>query len=125
MTCCSLCSLVPARIWIEMPEAIAFAYEIPVADGHMIVAPRAHVATVYQLNPGEQHALWKLVDDVRNRLTTGLLPPGVWVGMTSCIEEPGPERHEHVHVVPGLPGIAPAISGLEWSYVGSGEYASR
>lgn len=120
---CSFCCLSPARLWMATPEVIAFACENPVADGHIVVAPRRHVTTIYELDAAEQSAVWRLVDEVRDRLTTGRWPTGVWVGMTDAVDEPASEPHEHIHLVPGGPAEPPSISGVQWSYVASGEYA--
>jgi diadenosine tetraphosphate (Ap4A) HIT family hydrolase len=42
------CSVSPARIWVETEHAIAFAHG-PTTDGHMLIVPRKHVGTVYEL----------------------------------------------------------------------------
>ena len=38
----------PDRIWLQTEHAIAFAHD-PARDGHMLVVPRKHVGTVYEL----------------------------------------------------------------------------
>jgi diadenosine tetraphosphate (Ap4A) HIT family hydrolase len=73
---CPICAIPTDRIWIETEHAIAFAAAEPATDGHMIVAPRKHVFTIYQLAVPEQQAVWSLVTEVRERLLTGLKPDG-------------------------------------------------
>src|SRR6516165_8193051 len=43
---CPFCSLSIARLWIEREHAVAFAPADPIADGHIVVAPRKHVSTI-------------------------------------------------------------------------------
>ena len=54
-------------------------HAISVADGHMLVVPRKHVMTIYQLTPDEQSAIWKLVGEVREQQDADLaaMPPVV------------------------------------------------
>jgi diadenosine tetraphosphate (Ap4A) HIT family hydrolase len=54
---CLFCPLDLAHIWIENEHAIAFAPADPIADGHMVIAPHKHVATVYALTANEQAAV--------------------------------------------------------------------
>jgi diadenosine tetraphosphate (Ap4A) HIT family hydrolase len=49
------------RVWIEAEHAIAFAAAEPATDGHILIAPKKHVFTVYQLSIAEQKAIWALV----------------------------------------------------------------
>jgi diadenosine tetraphosphate (Ap4A) HIT family hydrolase len=77
---CPICSLSSARLWIEWEHAVASAATDPIIDGHIVVAPRKHVSTVYELSPREQHALWALVSEVRSRLLTGFTPDTLRIG---------------------------------------------
>jgi diadenosine tetraphosphate (Ap4A) HIT family hydrolase len=49
------------RIWLENEHAIAFAAETPATLGHVLIVPRRHVATIYELTAPEQKAMWALV----------------------------------------------------------------
>jgi diadenosine tetraphosphate (Ap4A) HIT family hydrolase len=71
---CPYCSLPPARVWIESEHAIAFAAAAPVTDGHVIVVPKEHVASIHALPMAAQQGVWALVSEVRGRLRTGLVP---------------------------------------------------
>jgi diadenosine tetraphosphate (Ap4A) HIT family hydrolase len=99
---CPICSLARARNWIENEHAIAFAPADPIADGHMVIAPRKHVATVHALAADEQPAVWKLAGEVRNRLLIGLKPDSFDIGL---VEHEAVE-HDHIHIVPRRHGDA-------------------
>jgi diadenosine tetraphosphate (Ap4A) HIT family hydrolase len=73
---CPFCGVSSSRLWLETEDAVAFPDSDPIADGHMIVAPRKHLATIYLLCAEEQRTLWKLVSEVRSRLLTGLARHG-------------------------------------------------
>jgi diadenosine tetraphosphate (Ap4A) HIT family hydrolase len=72
MSSCPFCSFNANRKWIENEHAIAFADLFPVADGHTLVTPRRHVASIYELSADEQSAVWELVAQVCERLVVGL-----------------------------------------------------
>jgi diadenosine tetraphosphate (Ap4A) HIT family hydrolase len=112
MPSCAFCSLDPARIWIEKEHAIAFAPADPVADGHMVIAPRKHVATVYELAAHEQAAVWSLAGEVRAQLLIGFKPDSFDIGLV----EHEAVDHDHIHIVPRRLGDAlePPRGGFRW-----------
>src|SRR5690242_4539698 len=62
---CPFCYLEPTRKWIENDHALAFPDAFPVTEGHTLVIPRKHVASIYELSGDEQSAIWDLVAEVR------------------------------------------------------------
>jgi len=58
---CPFCNLPEARRWLDDEVGIAFLDGYPIAEGHTLVIPRRHVASVFELDPLEQSALWRLV----------------------------------------------------------------
>jgi diadenosine tetraphosphate (Ap4A) HIT family hydrolase len=97
---CPFCAIEPARIWIENETAIAVPDAFPVADGHVLVVPRKHVSTVYELSPSEQQAVWSLVASVRERLLTGLNPDGFNIGFNDGLAAGQTIAHAHIHIIP-------------------------
>ena len=53
----------------------------PVTEGHTLVVPRKHVASIYELSPDEQAALWALVAEARQQLQDQLHPDGFNIGV--------------------------------------------
>jgi diadenosine tetraphosphate (Ap4A) HIT family hydrolase len=112
---CPFCSITPDRIWIENEHAIAFADAEPVADGHMLVAPRKHVRTIHALTIDEQRAVWALVGEVRGRLLTGRKPDGFAIGFVDGLATGQADVHAHVHVVPRRNGdLLEPREGIQW-----------
>jgi hypothetical protein len=81
----------------------------PATDGHMIVVPKMHVASVHALPMAAQRGVWDLVGKVRGKLRTGLVPDG---GFSIGFDEAGP--HAAVHVVPRNADDAVEPPGALW-----------
>jgi diadenosine tetraphosphate (Ap4A) HIT family hydrolase len=76
---CLFCAISPDRVVLENEYALAFADGYPVAQGHTLGIPRQHVASVFDLGPVEQAAVWGLVAQVRAQLGGDLIPDGFTV----------------------------------------------
>lgn len=106
---CPYCFIPAGSIWIESEHAIAFAPDAPAAEGHVVVAPKAHVSSVHALSMTAQKDIWKLVSEVRGRLRTGLVPDG---GFSIGFERAG--AHALVHVVPRRTGHGVTLPECVW-----------
>lgn len=78
---CPFCDLNACRVRAENAAAVAIADAFPVADGHMLVVPKRHVASIFDLTDDEQAAVWRLVADVRRTLAEELHPDGFHIGV--------------------------------------------
>jgi WD40 repeat protein len=56
---CPLCHLEKSRITLENDCAVALLDAFPVTEGHMLVVPKRHVASLFNLPDEEQAALWR------------------------------------------------------------------
>ena len=56
-------------------------------DRHIVVAPRKHVSSTYDLSDAEQNALWVLVSELRSRLLTGLMPDAFSIGFNDTLHD--------------------------------------
>ena len=99
---------------LESEHALALADAYPVVAGHVVVVPRKHVGTIYELTAQEQKAIWELAGQIRERLLIGLIPDGFSIDFT--IEERGIiVGHACVHVVPRRHGDNTELpDGIEW-----------
>jgi hypothetical protein len=77
---CPFCTVSPSRILLESESAIAIFDGFPVSEGHTLVVPRRHVASVYDLTSSEQQALWDLVAETRGRLLSDFNADGFNIG---------------------------------------------
>lgn len=67
---CPFCNLDASRV-AENTAAVAIADAFPVADGHTLVVPKRHVASIFDLTDDEQASLWRLVSAVRQVVIAG------------------------------------------------------
>lgn len=112
---CPFCRLDKSRIQMDGEFAVAFLDGFPVAQGHTLVVPRTHVASLFELPDEEQAAVWKLVAQVRARLVDQLQPDGFNVGLNDGAAAGQTVMHAHVHVVPRWTGdVADPRGGVRW-----------
>ncbi|MBN1675254.1 MAG: HIT family protein [Kiritimatiellae bacterium] len=103
--------IAPARILIATEHAVAFLDKYPVSDGHTLVVPRKVVASLYELNPAEQAAVWELVREVRELLKERYRPAGFNIGLNDGAAAGQTIGHAHVHVIPRYEGDVPDPRG--------------
>jgi diadenosine tetraphosphate (Ap4A) HIT family hydrolase len=108
---CPYCSVAADDDWANNEFAIAVAPLESFRPGHVVVAPRRHVARFYELDVEEQHYLWELVSEVRQRLLTTLHVDAVDIGFADAADEHG---HTVVHVVPRSVAPSPLPAPIEW-----------
>src|SRR5215471_6075631 len=65
---CPYCSANPEDAWILTDDVVATPHPNPLTAFHLIVAPRRHVATFYDLDVGEQRHIWEVLSALRERI---------------------------------------------------------
>jgi histidine triad (HIT) family protein len=101
---CIFCRIVsgeiPAEIVANEPEVVAFLDVQPLADGHVLVVPRAHVAQVEDLEPGAADALFRAVVRLAGPVREALAAAGTTIGINNGAATGQTVPHVHVHIVP-------------------------
>jgi diadenosine tetraphosphate (Ap4A) HIT family hydrolase len=120
---CPFCRLEKNRIRLESELAVAFLDGFPVAQGHTLVIPKQHVASLFELSDEEQTAVWKLIAQVRALLLFELQPDGFNVGVNDGPAAGQTVPHAHVHVIPRRVGdVADPRGGVRWLLPGKAKY---
>jgi diadenosine tetraphosphate (Ap4A) HIT family hydrolase len=89
----------------------------------MLVVPKRHVASLFDLPDEEQVALWRLVALIRTRLVTELRPDGFTVGVNDGPAAGQTVPHAHVHVIPRRAGdVADPRGGVRWVIPAKAQY---
>ena len=102
---------------------MAFLDGFPVTPGHMLVVPKRHVASIFDLPDEEQAALWRLVAQVRGKLMSELQADGFNVGVNDGPAAGQTVMHAHVHVIPRRTGdVADPKGGIRWVVPAKGQY---
>jgi histidine triad (HIT) family protein len=99
---CLFCSIVagetPAAIVLDAPDVVAFLDHRPLFPGHTLVAPRAHVETLRDLDDRTRDVLFAEVQRVAAAVQDAMDAQGSFVAMNNVVSQSVP--HLHVHVVP-------------------------
>ncbi|MCP5201140.1 MAG: HIT family protein [Gammaproteobacteria bacterium] len=103
---CIFCAL-DRPVLLENALARAFHDAYPVSPGHVLVTPRRHVRTIFDLAPDEYAACFDLARAARDLLVAEHAPDGFNIGV-NCEEAGGQSVwHAHVHVIPRYHGDNP------------------
>jgi histidine triad (HIT) family protein len=105
---CIFCRIVagevPAEIVAREPEVTAFLDVQPLADGHVLVVPRAHVPRVEDLKPSAADALFRAVVRLAGPVREALAAAGTTIGVNNGEATGQTIPHVHVHIVPRWEG---------------------
>ena len=100
MGTCIFCELSGDSLLCENDLAKAFYDNFPVNEGHTLVVPKRHVATLFEAGAEELAAINDLIFQVRELLEEKYRPDGYNVGVN--VGEAGGQSvfHLHYHVIP-------------------------
>jgi histidine triad (HIT) family protein len=105
---CIFCRIVngeiPAEVVAREPDVTAFLDVQPLADGHVLVVPRAHVARVEDLTPAAADALFRTVVRLAGPVRKALGAAGTTIGINDGEATGQTVPHVHVHIVPRWEG---------------------
>lgn len=108
---------------MESEFAVAFLDGFPITEGHTLVTPKRHVASLFELPDEEQAAVWRLVAQVRAALVSELQPDGFNVGLNDGPPAGQTVMHAHVHVIPRRIGdVVDPRGGVRWIIPGKAQY---
>lgn len=111
---CPFCDLKP-RIILENDFAMSFLDEFPLTQGHTLVVPKRHVASLFDLSKEEQAAVWTLLGQVRRKLLADIKPDAFTIGLNDGPAAGQTVMHAHVHVIPRQSGdVADPRGGIRW-----------
>lgn len=116
MSACLFCSsILPERIVRESADAIVIFDGFPVSEGHVLVIPRRHVSSIYELSPAEQAALWEMVGEARQVLIERYAVESFNIGVNDGLEAGQTIGHAHIHVIPRRAGdVQDPRGGVRW-----------
>ena len=105
---CIFCRIVrgeaPSHPVYEDERTLAFMDIAPVSDGHVLVIPRAHGATIFEVGAEDAAAVARGAKRVAHALREVLSPPGLLVGQLNGEAAGQSVFHYHVHLIPRREG---------------------
>ena len=104
---CIFCRIVageiPAEIVAKDEHAVAFLDIAPLADGHTVIVPRRHVATVEEMAPEDARGLFQTLTRLAGPVRRAVGGVGNTIGINDGTATGQTIPHVHVHIVPRRP----------------------
>lgn len=123
---CLFCEVEKSRLRRENEFAVAFLDEFPVTVGHTLIAPKRHVAGLFDLTVAEQAAVWQLTALVRQELAAEVDAQSFTIGVNDGPAAGQTIMHAHVHVIPRRNGdVADPRGGIRWVVPRNAPYWER
>ena len=91
---------IPAEIVAKDDGAVAFLDIAPLADGHTVVIPRRHVATIEAMSADDARGLFAMVARLAGPVRTAVGAAGTTIGVNDGEATGQTIPHVHVHIVP-------------------------
>jgi histidine triad (HIT) family protein len=111
---CVFCDIaagrVPAHVVLQDAEVVAFLDARPVFKGHVLVAPREHVATLPDLPAAAVGPFFLRVQRISAVMPAALACQGTFVAANNVVSQSVP--HLHFHIVPRTKGDG--LRGFFW-----------
>jgi histidine triad (HIT) family protein len=111
---CVFCDIadgrIPAHVVLDDAEVIAFLDARPVFKGHVLVAPRQHVATLPDLPADAVGPYFLRVQRISAVMPAALGSQGTFVAANNVVSQSVP--HLHFHVIPRTKGDG--LRGFFW-----------
>ena len=109
---CPFCSVESEREIIASSSlSLAFFDGFPVSPGHVLIIPRRHVASFFDLTQEERLDLLKLADDVKRIVDGRYHPDGYNIGVNVGEAAGQSIFHVHLHLIPRYAGDVPNPRG--------------
>jgi diadenosine tetraphosphate (Ap4A) HIT family hydrolase len=99
---CPFCQ--PGEAVLQNGLAFAVYDKFPVAQGHMLLIPRRHVADWFETSAEERRDMLALADEARARLIRDLNPDGFNLGVNVGEAAGQTVFHVHLHLIPRYKG---------------------
>lgn len=126
MSTCIFCDKVASgEALLQNELAIAFFDSFPVSRGHVLIIPRRHAETFFDLTDDELIAMKHLAFEVKSLLDEQFHPDGYNIGL-NCREAGGQTIfHCHMHVIPRYKGDVPDPTGGVRTILPGGNYRKK
>jgi diadenosine tetraphosphate (Ap4A) HIT family hydrolase len=95
---CELCK--PDMILFEDEQAYVRFDNNSLAPGHVLVVPRRHVASFFDMSWGEKTSVLALLDRAKAHIETEFRPDGYNIGVNIGRAGGQSRLHVHVHLIP-------------------------
>ena len=106
---CELCT--PNDVVLEGDLAYVRYDNHSLSRGHVLVIPRRHVASFFDMTTDEQHAVLSLMNEAKRFIDRKFSPDGYNIGVNVGKAAGQSRMHVHVHLIPRYVGDVPDPKG--------------
>ena len=106
---CELCA--PTDVVLQNALAYVRYDNHSLSRGHVLVIPKRHVASFFDMSPEEQVAVFQLLGEVQRHIQPMYSPDGYNIGVNVGAAAGQSRMHVHVHLIPRYLGDVPDPSG--------------
>jgi diadenosine tetraphosphate (Ap4A) HIT family hydrolase len=89
---------------LENDLACAIYDKYPVNPGHLLIIPKRHLASLFEMAPAERAALFELLQQGRELLQRQFQPDGLNIGINDGTAAGQSVMHLHIHLIPRFDG---------------------
>lgn len=123
---CPFCAPAPERILVENDVALAMRDAFPVSTGHVLILPRRHARSFFEVTRDERAGLLALLDRARELLDAEHRPDGYNIGINDGPAAGQTVPHLHIHLIPRYRGDRPdPRGGVRWIFPERADYWNR
>ena len=92
------------KIIEETKLSFAIYDKFPVSDGHVLIIPKRHVSSYFDLSDLEKKDLYILMETMKKHLDISLKPDGYNIGINVGEVAGQTVMHVHMHLIPRYKG---------------------
>lgn len=120
---CPFCELPAGRIVFSADEAFVIHDAFPVSPGHILVIPRRHIGSFFELTEVERTCMFELLAQAKAELDRSLQPDGFNIGINDGAAAGQTVPHLHLHLIPRYLGDVPdPRGGVRWLMPAKAKY---
>lgn len=123
---CPFCNPDKERITRESDLAFAMRDGFPVSKGHMLIIPKRHISSFFDLTDDEYKEIRGLLIESKNLLDLELSPDGYNIGVNDGPAAGQTVPHLHFHLIPRYLGDREdPRGGIRWILPEKADYWSK
>lgn len=101
---CVFCEMPTSAYVVENEYFFGLFDKYPVTEGHMLIIPKRHAETLFELTSDERKFLFELIEDGKALLEKKFNPAGFNFGVNQGLTAGQTIPHLHLHIIPRYEG---------------------
>lgn len=101
---CVFCEMLSSAYVIENDFFFGLFDKYPVTEGHMLIIPKRHAETLFELTSDERKSLFELIEEGTALLEKKFSPAGFNFGVNQGLAAGQTIPHLHLHIIPRYEG---------------------